>query len=317
MRNWTLPKGAARDIAILLLPRFSNHCLANAVEPLRAANELLATDAYRWRFVTLDGEPVTSSSGLPVSPKCRLRDHPGGEMLFVMSSYDVRAFATPATSRALRGAAGRFRVLAGMDTAAWLMAEAQLLDGRPATIHREEQNAFSEAFPSVHVKPSRFVIDGDMITCGGAMTAFDLVLELIGRAHGEAIAQAVSAFFLHSSAGRGQEMQPRGRVSPVVEAALTVMAETLEAPLPIAALAARLGTTQRSLARAFAADLGASPRTVYKRQRLVAARRFAEGSRYTIAEIAVRCGYRSAASMTRAFVKEFGRPPTSVRTEVI
>jgi AraC family carnitine catabolism transcriptional activator len=34
----------------LLFPGFSNLCLANAVEPLRAANTLARRPLYRWRF---------------------------------------------------------------------------------------------------------------------------------------------------------------------------------------------------------------------------------------------------------------------------
>src|SRR6056297_1690089 len=109
MRNWTIHQNDTQDVAVLLYPRFSNHCLANAVEPMRAVNEVLMRDAYRWRFVTLDGEPVESSSGLPVLPNSNLRDHPGGALLFVLSSYDYRACATQANNRALASAARRFQ----------------------------------------------------------------------------------------------------------------------------------------------------------------------------------------------------------------
>ena len=118
MQNWITAPSGRQDVAILLFPRFSNHCLANAVEPLRAANEILMHEAYRWRFVTLDGAEVVSSSGLPVVPHGRLRDEPGGTFLFVMSSYDVTRHAGSATDRALNSAARRFEVVAGLDT--WL-----------------------------------------------------------------------------------------------------------------------------------------------------------------------------------------------------
>lgn len=122
MPNWNVTADKPQDVAVLLFPRFSNHCLANAIEPLRAANEHLMQDFYRWRFVTLDGAPVQSSSGMPVLPDCPLRDHPGGAFLFVLSSYDVATLASPVTSRALKAASGRFETVAGMDTGAWLMA---------------------------------------------------------------------------------------------------------------------------------------------------------------------------------------------------
>ncbi|WP_136439421.1 GlxA family transcriptional regulator [Pacificoceanicola onchidii] len=315
MQEWTTSQTETQEVVILLFERFSNHCLANAVEPLRAANEILRREAFRWRFVTLDGAEVSSSSGLPVLPHGRLRDEPGGAFLFVMTSYDVTRLATPGSARALTAAARRFETVVGFDTGAWLLAHAGLLDGRKATIHWNELTGFSEAFPEVEVLPERYVVDGDRMTCGGAMTAFDFALELIRRAHGTALRLEVSAFFLHQSTEAPQgRLFPRA-ASPLVERALALMSGALEDPLPIDGIAARAGTTQRTLARAFQAELGAAPRVVYKRLRLAAARRYAQQSSYSIAEIALRCGYGNAAAMTRAFVAEYGAPPSAFRGE--
>lgn len=303
----------AQDVAVLLFPRFSNHCLANAIEPLRAANAFLMRDFYRWRFATLDGKAVESSSGLPVLPNCRLRDHPGGTFLFVVSSYDVQAYAVGTTSRALNAAAARFRNIVGMDTGAWLMARAGLLEGRRATIHWDEITAFSEAFDDVDAVTERFVIDGDRMTCGGAMTAFDLVLELIRRTHGEAVRLEISSFFLHQSTQRPADQTYRRGTSQLVEECIALMSSRLERPMRIGDIADQLQITQRALTRAFQAELAAAPITVYKRLRLNAARRYAEQSSYSISEIAVRCGYRNAAAMTRAFVEQHGKPPSAFR----
>ena len=51
MRIWEAGQSETEEVAVLLFPRFSNHCLANAVEPLRAANEFLMREAYRWSVV--------------------------------------------------------------------------------------------------------------------------------------------------------------------------------------------------------------------------------------------------------------------------
>ncbi len=313
MRIWEAGQSETEEVAVLLFPRFSNHCLANAVEPLRAANEFLMREAYRWSFVTLDGAAVESSSGLPVLPNCRLRDHPGGAFLFVASSYDVQRFATGATSRALTAAARRFRTVAGMDTGAWLMARAGMLDGLSATIHWDELTGFAETFGDVDVVTDRYVIAGNRITCGGAMAAFDLVLDLIGDTHGQALRLDLAALFLHQSAAAPADRLVRHRASPLVERALALMTAHLEMPLSIGAVAARCQTTQRSLSRAFQAELGAPPVAVYKRLRLGLARRLARQSTYSITEIALRCGYRNAAAMTRAFVEQYGRTPSSLR----
>ncbi len=314
MRNWQRnTPSSPQEVAVLLFPRFSNLCLANAVEPLRAANDMLMQDFYRWTYVTIDGAPVTSSSGLPVLPHQRLSDHPGGTYLFVASSYDAKAMATHAGAAGVRAAARRFQSVIGMDTGAWIMASAGLLEGGRATIHRDELTAFAEAFPSVEAVSDRFVLDGFYGTCGGAMATFDLVMELIRQTHGEALRLQLAAFFLHQVAASPPGPINTAHCSPMVEAAVALMSDNLEERLGIASVADRIGTNQRALGRAFQAELGAAPMTVYKALRLAAARRYAQGSSYSVAEIALRCGYRNAAAMTRAFVSEYGVPPSALR----
>lgn len=313
MRNWQIETSETQTVAVLLFPRFSNHCLANAVEPLRAANEKLMRTAYRWDFVTLDGEAVASSSGLPVLPACRLSDHPGGDFLFVMSSYDARQLATHRTSRALRAARKRFPTMIGMDTGSWLMAQADLLDGRRATIHWDEFSAFSEAFPDVRAVTDRVVREPECWSCGGAMTAFDLVLDLIRETHGEALRLEVASLFLFQNAQSPQERIFRRFRSDIVERAVTLMSGNLETPIPVGQMAGMLDVSPRAMMRAFQRDLGAPPQTVYKRLRLMAARRYVEQSGYSIAEIALRCGYQNAAAMSRAFKEEFGVAPSRQR----
>ena len=307
MREWHITHEGTQQVGVLLFPRFSNHCLANAVEPLRAANEIAGRALYAWEFLTLDGGGVASSSGLPVNAARRLRDHPGDDTLLVLPSYEVRAHATPACARALRAAAGRFRALAGLDTGAWLLASAELLVGRRATIHPDEAPAFAETFADVEVVDERFVNAGRVSTCGGASAALDWTLDRIARTHGEALRLEVAAMLLAPGATRA----PRG--SRAIERCVRLMSAHLEAPLDVPEVARRLGTTQRRLARIVRAELGTSPATLYRRLRLAAARRMAEQSDHRVSEIAVRCGYGDASAMTRAFRREFGIVPTALR----
>lgn len=313
MRFWAGNTEKTQTVAVLLFPRFSNHCLANAVEPLRAANEFLMREAYRWDFVTLDGEAVESSSGLPVLPSSTLATHPGGDFLFVASSYDVRSYAEQRTSRALRSATKRFDTVVGMDTGAWLMAQAGLLDGLNATIHWDEYIAFSETFASVEAVTDRYVIAEDRITCGGATTSFELVLDLIARTHGEAIRLEVAALFFYQRAPLQTGLLNKKPKSELVGDCVALMTSTIENPMRINALAEELNTTQKTLSRAFQFELGAPPVAVYRRLRLGAAKRFVTQSEWTITEIALRCGYKNAAAMTRAFVEQFGVAPSHLR----
>ena len=313
MPIWSFDTQKTQSIQVVLFEHFSNYCLANAVEPLRAANTLSGHPLYTWEFTTIDGGPVHSSSGLPVLPKQALAASSKCDYLFVMPSYGVRDHANAKTARALQAAAKRARYVAGFDTGSWLLAAAGLLDGCRATIHWDEQTAFAETFPQVDVVADRVTDDGRFLTCGGVTTAFELVLDIIRRTQGEALHLEVSSLFVPPDENPDRVTgATRGR-HHMADRATAIMRQNLETPLHIAQVAGALEISQRKLEQMFQAQFGASPRTVYKRLRLLAARRLIEGADYPIAEIALRCGYQNPAAMTRAFVREFATTPTALR----
>lgn len=313
MRSWSKTSAATQHFGVLVFDGFSNYCLANTIEPLRAANMLSGRGLYRWQFLTLDGQSAKSSSGLTVTPH-RPLSQATGDILAVMPSYGFQAHAGWATLQALRAAARRFTSLAGLDTGSWLLAEAGLLEGHRATIHWEELTGFGERFPEVDARRERFILDGNRITCSGAMAAFDLVLHLIGRDHGEALALEVAQLFMTRDSARNHA-GGAGSASRQVNRALALMQEHLEEPLPIAEIARRSGRTQKALEQRMRSDFGATPQTVYRRLRLNLARKLARESDLSVAEISLRCGYRNPAAMTRAFKAEFGTTLRALRRD--
>ncbi|MEM7022714.1 MAG: GlxA family transcriptional regulator [Pseudomonadota bacterium] len=308
------PKEAAtKTIGVLLFDRFSNHCLANAVEPLRAANTLAGRELYRWHHVSVEGELVVSSSGLPVQPEMTLAAHPGGDLLFVMPSYGCREHSTPPVLQALRAAGQRFGAIAGLDTGAWPMAAAGLLDGRCATIHWDVLADLAEQFPEVEVVEDRYVIDGDRMTCGGVTTTFELALALIQMHHGPDLRLEVAALFMYGERSPLQEFSHVGRRDTLIHAAVAVMRRHIEVPLTIPEVCKELNLSQKALENLFRREMGLTPRAAYGLLRLREARRLVEDTRLSIAEINNRSGYTDASAMTRAFKSAFGYPPSHLR----
>lgn len=295
-------------IGILLFPEFSNLGLANAVEPLRAANDLSGRKLYHWRYLGLGTDPIRSSSGLPVAPEAALRDA-SGDLLIVCPSYGYDALATPACRRALQSAARRFHRLAGVDTGAWLLAAAGLLDGYRATCHWDELARFAEHFPEVDVTGARHVIDRDRLSSGGATTTLELMLKIIETTHGAMLSHEVAGLFM---LGEGGAQLPRAAV-PRLRAAAALMRRHVETPLSVDALAEKLGLTRKALEQAFRESGGPAPARLYRRIRLNEARRLVLETSQSIAEIAGRCGYADPAAMTRAFRAEFGTTPRTLR----
>jgi len=307
---------ASKKIAVILFEHFSNHCLANSVEPFRAANTIARRPLYDWSFWSFSGGTITSSSGLPVETGAWFEARPGGDCLFIMPSYGFEDYATSAAGRALRAARGRFKTLVGLDTGAWLLADAGLLEGRKATIHWDEFVRFAERFPDVETREDRFVLEADLATCGGASTAIELALGLIKQDHGALFASEVAALFMHGDKRDLQDPYKRMSLDVLVGSAMALMRRTIETPLAIGELAARLKIDQRELESIFQRELQLTPRSVYKSIRLREARRLVELTNLSVAEISGRCGYQDASAMTRAYRAEFGQTPRSHRRAI-
>lgn len=310
MRSWTKDIAATQQVDVLLFDAFSAHCLANTVEPLRAANRFAGRRVYSWRFVTVDGNPAVSSSEMEINAHAKLAAC-SGDLLIAMPSYDFLRHSTPATHRALRAAAHRYETLAGFDTGAWLLAASGLLTHRRATIHWEELSSFAETFPDVDCLRQRQVQDGNRITCTGALAAFETMLDLIGQHLGQAFRLEVATLFMSPEATGDQgAILSRSRL---VSNAVAVMLENLETPLPIRSIARQVGRSQKDLEVRFKAELGTTPQSVYRRLRLIQARKLVVESDLGVAEIALRSGYEDPSALTRAFKAEFGTTPRLLR----
>lgn len=298
-------------VAVLLFDGFSNHCLANAIEPLRGANKLSGRDLYHWDFVSLDGQVVTSSSGLPVMPCSSLSRHGGGDFLFLMPSYGVFEQDDSLCRRGLRAARGRFKTLVGMDMGSWLLASAGLLDGHSATIHWDEITRFMETFPDLTVVPDPVVAGDSVMTCGGAMTAFDLVLDLIESHHGAMLALETRSLFSIADQRPGTPHSDPDISRSKHWDMFAVMRANVETPLKMSDLAKLLKMTQRDLEKICQARYKTTPRSLYKRARLWEARRLLSHGRYSVLEVSQRCGYADPSAMARAYKAEFGHAPSA------
>jgi len=95
------------------------------------------------------------------------------------------------------------------------------------------------------------------------------------------------------------------------------MEGTIEDPLAIARIAAKIGLSARSMQTLFVRYLGATPRDYYLDLRLDAARRLLQQTRRSTMEIAVACGFASSSAFSRAFRRRYRRSPRELRREGI
>ena len=306
---------APRQVCILVLPCFSNLTLSAVMEALRVANRVAGRTLFAWHIATMDGAPVRSSSGLLVCADAAA----GADMLFVVASFEVRRHITPRLKALTRAAVRAGTLIAGMESGAYVLAAAGVLDGYRATTHWKDLKDLEEQFPAVRVVPDRFVRDRNRLTAGGALATLDAMLDLLRREHDVGLALGVSGVLIYEPDHAGREPQRRLPVArlalqdPALAAALRLMERSVEQPLPLSAIARAAGLSERGLLRRFRAGIGTTPNAHYTALRLSAGRRMLEHTDHDLAAIAVRCGFGSPSAFARAFRRRFGTSPAALR----
>lgn len=303
-----------KDIAFILLPRFSMIALVCALEPLRVANRF-RPGTFNWRFVSVDGGAVHASNDIPVSASAKLASVATPDLGVVCSSWGQEEHLTKSVIHPIRKLARSGAILAGLDTGPMVMAEAGLLDGRRATCHWESRAAMRETYPEVSVTNSLYEIDRNLITCSGGAASIDMMLDVIERCYGRELTVNIADQLVHLRFAYGGDARlpvevrlqiKNERLTHVVEA----MERNMEEPLSNEELARIGGLSVRHMERLFQADFGTTPRRFYQRIRLDGAERLLRDSRMSVIDVAVACGFKSHAHFTRAYRTRFGAPPS-------
>lgn len=310
------PSDQPLTLALLVLPQASILEVASALDPLRNANRQLGHEAYRWRVVSPDGAPVPLTCGISLPSSGPLSHAVGAEALIVVAGYRLAEVATRPLIHDLRRISPRFQLVGGIDAAPWVLARAGLLDGYRATVHWEDLEDLASAHPDIDVVPDRFVIDRNRVTISGAAPASDFMLHLIRSRHGAALARQVAASFL-ATVRKGSEPQiakaQDPALDPRVAAALARMEARIDAPEPASQTARAVGLSPRRLESLFRMALGTTPAAHALDLRLQAARRMLTDTKHPLAEVALRTGFSSPSTLSRAFRARFDRPPGALR----
>jgi AraC family carnitine catabolism transcriptional activator len=307
-----------RDIVFFLIPRFSMIALFSALEPLRVANRF-AGEIFRWRFASTDGGAVSASNGIPVSVTGGLDDIGRPDLTVVCASYDQEAAMARPVLNELRRLARSGTPLAGVDTGAFLLAEAGVLDGYRATCHWETLPAFREIYPRIDAADDTYVIDRGRMTASGGAAPLDMMIDWLGAIESEPLALRVADTLVHTRHLNhpGEARVPAGPRYQIdderIARAVRLMEEHIEDVLTTGDIARHAGLSERQLERLFARHLRMTPLAFYRQIRFERAEQLLAYSRLSIRDVAVACGFSSLSLFSRAFKMKYGRAPSLIR----
>ncbi len=308
-----------KKIAFILLPEFALMTFCSACEPLRVANRLSKKALYHWSLYSIDGKSVISSNSMVSQVDGAIDEISNVDLVIVVSSFNPQANITKSLLLAIKKIAAQGGIVCGVDTGAYILARAGLLDGHKATIHWEDLANFRQIFPQVDVLSIRYVIDRKRLTAAGAAASMDMILEVISREHGKQLASQIAEQFIYTPSlqlNDEQRLPVSQRLQtdhPVVLEAVSLMENHLEDNLTTAQIAKLCDISLRQFERLFKDCLGCTPGKWYRLLKLKNARIQLKQSRYTVAEIAANNGFESTSSFSRAYKAQYQRSPSDDR----
>jgi transcriptional regulator GlxA family with amidase domain len=317
-------------ITLLALPDALTSSLTLPLEMFTAAADLARAGNRRNVALThsiagIGGQPVAMAGGLVLQPDCDWQVITRTDLLILPALWRnprVHLRRHPQLPAWLRELAARGTRLCAVGTSSYFLAEAGLLDRRPATTHWFYFDDFARRYPRLQLKRHHLITEADGIYCAGSVNSVaDLTVHFIELFFGSRIARGIETQFspeirrpFESHAFNAERADVHDD-ELVIEAQDWLRAHHAEV-VSMPALALHLGASLRSLNRRFRHATGTSPLNYLQQCRLQTARELLQTSNLTIAELAAKAGYPDSSYFCRLFKRVMKQTPSDYRHAV-
>jgi len=276
---------------------------------------------YRFRLVAAEPGELRVTGGLTVRPRGGLAALRQASLIIVPGWRGAQAPVPAPLIAALQAAHRRGARIASLCSGVFVLAAAGLLEGRRATTHWRYAAALAAAWPGITIEQDVLYVDaGSILTAAGSAAGIDLCLHIVRRDFGAAAANRVARRLVvppHRDGGQAQFIERpvaaahEGRRLGLLQ---DWMRDNLGGELPLAMLAGRAGMSLRSFQRRFEAATGMTPGAWIIQERLHHARALLEASPPpALEDVAMACGFGSAAILRHHFRRRLGTTPGDYR----
>jgi transcriptional regulator GlxA family with amidase domain len=318
---------ALRRVVFVTFPGLQGLDLVGPLEVFAGAEQAVAgargarSAAYEILVCSSHGGTVHTESGLGIETSPLPSPDLAIDTIVVVGGWGVYEASRDERLVAwLRVAGARSRRLATVCTGTFVAAAAGLLDGLDVTTHWARAERLATDHPTLHVDPDPiWVRAGRVWTSAGVTAGIDLALALVEDDLGTEAAQTVARWlvmFLRRPGGQTQFAAPVWMPRAERSVLRQVQQHIEDHPGDdhrIALLASRAAMSPRHFTRVFTDEVGEPPGQYVERVRVEAARVALTDTTDTVAVIARRCGFGTAETMRRAFVRRVGVSPDQYR----
>ncbi|ACC73846.1 transcriptional regulator FtrA [Paraburkholderia phymatum] len=286
----------------------------------------LGVEWYRFAVCAVEAGPIRAAGGISVAAPYTLRMLDRASTIVVPGWRDPDERPPEPLLKKVRAALARGARVCSICSGVFVLAEAGVLDGKTVTTHWRYADKLQQRFPQLHVKPDALYVDeGQVITSAGSAAGIDMLLHLVRRDYGSAIANRVAQRLVvppHREGGQAQFV-PRpmpqdgsGRLARLMDYVRANPAREHT----LASLAEQAAMSPRTLQRQFRDATGMAPYEWLIRERVAIARDLLETSAgLPVSRVAELAGFGSEESLRRhfrrialtspgAYRKKFGAP---------
>ncbi|MGV8860445.1 MAG: GlxA family transcriptional regulator [Pseudomonas sp.] len=303
------PQLPALRIGFWLMEAFDLYALANALEPLRLANQLAGRNVCQWQILSLEGQQLNASNGIATAT-ARLDQAQTLDVLILCGGENLHTCTDhPDFRQQLCHWAMQPISLGAFGKAGWLLAQIGALDAFRCSLPESDPLLSLGPFNDLTPVAAPFCIDRQRLTCVGPQAVQGLMHELLARTHGRGLILRMEKH----SARQARPLQTMHNAPAKLQATLALMNEHLTRTLGINELAETMGISRRHLERLFKHRLGCSPSRHYLDLRLQQARQLLRAGEQPMSDVARECGFVSLQHFFRCYRQYFGAHPRDER----
>jgi len=276
------------------------------------------------RWVSADGQPVRTSAGFELSPTHSIRDVFTSDLIHIPALWRNPRLAVlkhGAYIPWLQEQHQRNCSFTTVGTGVCFLAEAGLLDDKPATTHWHYFDQLQRSYPRVKLARQHFTTQAGNIYCAASINAMaELMMHQVERIFGRVIARQAQRNFFHEIRNLAEpasisDHQKIHGDETIVQAQIWLQ-DNLSKQLSVPNLAAQFGMSTRTFNRRFAAAAGNTPGHYLTEVRMTFACDLLKNTDLSILEIANYSGYNDASWFSVRFKHWAGNSPKEYRRTV-
>jgi AraC family transcriptional activator FtrA len=280
----------------------------------------LGVDWYRFAVCAGEAGPIRAAGGITIAAPYTLKLLERADTIVIPGWRDADEVPPAPLLKKIRAAYERGARLCSICSGVFVLAAAGVLDGKTVTTHWRYAEKLQQRYPQLSVRPDALYIDeGRIITSAGSAAGLDMLLHLVRRDHGGAVANRVAQRLVvppHREGGQAQFV-PRpmpqdesGRLAKLMD---WVRAHPAE-PHTLGSLAERAAMSPRTLQRQFRDATGMALFEWVVRERVAIARELLEAqAAWPMARVAQVAGFGSEESLRRHFRRVALTSPAAYR----